>query len=1259
MNNINRSAELSSKFDWEIYIQCNPALNLNTYEAAHEHWVKIGRARGLVATEEQFYVVYGFDRSDLPNDFDWQEYLACNPDVEKRMGSKWQAIRHFLKYGRLENRQYSVEHKGDVFFKDKQWQQAIEVYRQAIDFQPQSIQLRLKLVEALIEAEEVDQAEQQLQEAISTLSTMKQVDVEVLLKRIQKLRFNYRVTDATKKDTLNLKQVEENRPEVTSADIEFDPTSYPEKPAFIEGCLDRVTQSFVSGWARDKNNPHRVISVDVFVGNSLIGNCTATRLRQDLAKKFGDHGCYGFHMELPSALSLDQEVMVSVRLTESGKDLAKSPVRFRFGAKGTSSSKPFSNYTARSIRSLLYRPPVRHKLDSSHTGFPSIAIIILNLDGAKLLDELFQSFIDYNSYPQVELIIVDHGSNDASAEVCQCWQEILPIKLLKRNHNFSFSNSNNLAAQQTHAELLFFLNNDITFCQDILPQMVVLMQDSRIGALGIKLLDIIEHDYSLALPPIQHLGVQFDFHDPTRLFRPFDIKYSPEFLDVQSSPWQVPCVTGAALMCRREDFFAIGGFNDNYFYGCEDIDFCLSMRQLLGKEIICSNNFLAYHHRGFTRFNQAPVLKQNLLDNRRILAERFGYAVRRSHLRDFFEKPRYWTSHSLRVGFAVTEAKLSAAAGDYFTALELGEHLAKEFGWEIHYLSKGNDWYDMTMLDVLIVMRDDYDLRQLKNAKPSLLKVMWARNWFDRLASREWIGKYHCIWASSKTAANYLSQKLSKVVSIIRIATNPERFTSVDFDLLYASDYCFTGSYWNAHREIMDCLVPEKLPYTFALYGHNWENCNTLAPYHRGSLSYNDMPKVYASTKIVVDDANSVTKEWGSVNSRVFDALGAGALVITNGVKGGEEVFNGLLPTYDSAESLQNLLHEYLSNESKRLLLVQQLQKIVQEHHTYQERAHTVFTVLREKLCETFRIAIKIGVPRWEVAEEWGDYHYALAMKRAFERQNHSVRIDILPEWETDFAYGDDVVIVLRGLSSYQPKPYHINLMWNISHPDKISIYEYEQYDHIFVASNSYAQKLSCELRVPVQPLLQCTDPELFYPDFDLKEEVGAVIFVGNSRKVYRKIVRDAVAANLAVDVYGTNWENFLSNGYIKGKYIPNQFLRRYYSNCKVLLNDHWDNMRENGFISNRLFDAVACGATVVSDYVPGLEDIFGNKVISYETAEELKSIVEFFLGQPRQNLEQRLEFAEFIRITHSFDRRIENMLEVIQSLNKAKLERL
>ncbi len=50
----------------------------------------------------------------------------------------------------------------------------------------------------------------------------------------------------------------------------------------------------------------------------------------------------------------------------------------------------------------------------------------------------------------------------------------------------------------------------------------------------------------------------------------------------------------------------------------------------------------------------------------------------------------------------------------------------------------------------------------------------------------------------------------------------------------------------------------------------------------------------------MVDDANHVTKPWGSVNSRVYDALATGALPLTNGILGSIDAFRSQLPVYSN-----------------------------------------------------------------------------------------------------------------------------------------------------------------------------------------------------------------------------------------------------------------------------------------------------------------------------------------------------------------------
>lgn len=162
-------------------------------------------------------------------------------------------------------------------------------------------------------------------------------------------------------------------------------------------------------------------------------------------------------------------------------------------------------------------------------------------------------------------------------------------------------------------------------------------------------------------------------------------------------------------------------------------------------------------------------------------------------------------------------------------------------------------------------------------------------------------------------------------------------------------DYIFTGSYFNVYRRIMD-FDPGSIPqWKGRIVGNKWDRANVTRAWKQictGLLPYETVKESYKFVKIVIDDANHATYPWGSVNSRVFDALASGALVISNGDIGMEEVFGlafkrrGLtLPIYKTGQELGALLDYYLSHDTERENLVQIMQDIVIKEHSYLSRA--------------------------------------------------------------------------------------------------------------------------------------------------------------------------------------------------------------------------------------------------------------------------------------------------------------------------------
>jgi GT2 family glycosyltransferase/spore maturation protein CgeB len=875
-----------------------------------------------------------------------------------------------------------------------------------------------------------------------------------------------------------------------------------------------------------------------------------------------------------------------------------------------------------------------------------LAIIVLSLNGASLLDRLLRSLHENRPTTSFEVCVTDHASVDNTKPILDYWAQFLPLHVYyaSENHSFSFSN-NRWAEKKSGCKYFLFLNNDIVFNRNIIDQMVGVLSNPAVGVVGCDQLDESKmHTKS----PWHHLGISFNYDHEYKFWRPANIQDERDVVRQPSGYQTFWAVTGSVLLVRRNDFFAVGGFDEGYFYGYEDVDFCLNVQRKLNLVSVSLSTRDVVHADGASRRKiTAKALGEQRRKNIKRFSNKHTETLSRLH-RSCLIQSDVSVNRKPKLVFAVTEVGHDAAAGDFFTARELGAALIEEFAWEIEFRPAGKGWYELDGVDIVVAMVDAYNPREICRSHPGLVKIAWARNWFDRWCHQEWHDEYDMYFASSKASAEYICSKLGHHPKILRIATNPERFWRKRREVSRKLDFVFTGSFWNANREVVSALSRLNKNWSGAVYGKNWGKVPELAHLYRGFLPYDQLNRVYQDSKIVIDDANHVTKPWGSVNSRVFDAIASGCLVITNSRSASDDAFDGELPSYSSPEELCSMMGFFLENPTARQELVERLQQRVLGSHTYTQRAYEFAGQLRQHIAFALRIAIKIPVPRRAEAQNWGDFHFATALACEIRRKGHSARIDFLPEWDRGAVEGDTATLVLRGLSEYRPAATTLNYIWLISHPDKVSIKELSSYDRVFIASDAYARDVQRQLRNPAIALLQCTDPNRFNPLAKLNkaEDSNSILFVGNTRGQFRKIVKDAITAGVRPTIFGSGWERFVPKDVIRGNNLPNALLASYYANAKVVLNDHWDDMAKHGFLSNRLFDAVASGATIISDNCIGLNEKFGKSVATYETAEDLRVLIDVAagLGGLRDNYKTTVR----VRNRDTFERRAESILSLI-----------
>jgi glycosyltransferase involved in cell wall biosynthesis len=287
---------------------------------------------------------------------------------------------------------------------------------------------------------------------------------------------------------------------------------------------------------------------------------------------------------------------------------------------------------------------------------------------------------------------------------------------------------------------------------------------------------------------------------------------------------------------------------------------------------------------------------------------------------------------------------------------------------------------------------------------------------------------------------------------------------------------------------------------------------------------------------------------------------------------------------------------------------------------------------------------INICAPNWWTARSWGDLHFARALQQELARRGRPCAIHVIEQWDRSRDERFGVVVHLKGLTTYEPNPAQVNLLWNISHPEKLTVEECEASDVVLVASERFAADLRERVSAPVHVLEQATDPAVFFPEADAAH-ARDLVFVGNSRKVMRRVLADLLPTDHDLAVWGGDWDGLIDAEHVVGTYLRNDEVRRAYSSAAIVLNDHWDDMREHGFTSNRLYDAVACGALVVSDRIDGLGERFGGAVVTYETREELADIVEHFLAHPEERAARGTAGREMVLAHHTFAHRVDALV--------------
>lgn len=294
------------------------------------------------------------------------------------------------------------------------------------------------------------------------------------------------------------------------------------------------------------------------------------------------------------------------------------------------------------------------------------------------------------------------------------------------------------------------------------------------------------------------------------------------------------------------------------------------------------------------------------------------------------------------------------------------------------------------------------------------------------------------------------------------------------------------------------------------------------------------------------------------------------------------------------------------------------------------------------------RVGIATCAPDWASAPSWGDTYFARALLRGFRRAGWTAKELVRHDWYGPHAERCDVVIHLRGLARRQPRRGQTNVLWIISHPERVTAAECDGYDVIAVASEPHAARLSGELGRPVHHVAQGADTDTFRLGHRESSLCDHVVSVGNARWPRRNAPRWLVRNGQPFRLTGSNWHGLPEATMLAEPFLANRDLNRLYRSAHVLVADHHGSMRTGGFIANRIYDALAAGGCVISDDVDGLEAVFGDVVPTYDGPEQLAAQLATLAEDPHRREQLSAEGRRLVLANHTLDHRVAELLALV-----------
>jgi len=196
-----------------------------------------------------------------------------------------------------------------------------------------------------------------------------------------------------------------------------------------------------------------------------------------------------------------------------------------------------------------------------------IAVVILNWNGAKLLQQFLPSVLRYA--PEATIFVADNASTDDSIDVLKA--HFPSVQIIQNQDNYGFAKGYNEALKDLNFDIYALVNSDIEVTENWLqPILEKFKNEPKTAIIQPKILDFKNKEF------FEYAGAAGGYIDqygfPFCRGRIFDTieKDHQQYEDETEIFW----ASGACFFIRSEVYQALQGFDDDFFAHQEEIDLC-------------------------------------------------------------------------------------------------------------------------------------------------------------------------------------------------------------------------------------------------------------------------------------------------------------------------------------------------------------------------------------------------------------------------------------------------------------------------------------------------------------------------------------------------------------------------------------------------------------------------------------------------------------------------------------------------------------